>query len=173
MRHTTLKNYDNYLIYENGSIWSIKNKRFLKPYIGTKGYNIVTLYNDRGRRNFRLHKLVAENFVPNPLNKPDVNHKDENKNNNSHLNLEWTTKIENNLYGTRGIRSGLSRKGNDKICKRVSQYTKDNVFIREFPSITVAKENTKIDNITYCCQGKRKTAGGYIWRYSDEICTNS
>lgn len=159
MRYVILKEYENYIVYEDGSIWSIPNKQFLKPWIGTKGYNFITLCNNNGQRNFRLHRLVAEYFVPNPLNKPDVNHKDENKNNNHYSNLEWVTKIENNLYGTRSKRSAISRTGNNKISKSVQQYTIDNVLVNEYPSIKIAEESTKISNISMCCNGKRKTVG--------------
>ncbi len=172
IRYVILKKYENYIIYEDGTIWSIKSKQFIKPWIGTKGYNFVTLQNGNERHNFRLHRLIAEYFVPNPLNKPDVNHKDENKNNNHYSNLEWVTKTENNLYGTRSERSALSRIGNSKICRKVKQYSTNNILIEEYPSITIAKEITHINNIIRCCQGKRKTAGRYIWRYSDEICSN-
>jgi hypothetical protein len=172
IRYVILEEYDNYIIYDDGDIWSIKNKQFLKPWIGTKGYNFVTLCNDKGQHNFSLHRLIAKYFVPNPNNKSDVNHKDENKSNNHYSNLEWVTKIENNLYGTRSERSAIKRIGNDKICKKVFQYTRDNIFIEEYPSISIAKEMTHVSNIIACCQHKRKTAGGYIWRYADEILTN-
>lgn len=173
MRYVILKDYPNYILYDDGFIWNISNKRSLEPWIGSKGYNFVTLYNSDGRRNFRLHRLVAENFVPNPLNKPDVNHRDENKNNNHYTNLEWVTKLENNIYSTRSERSAVSRVGNNKICRPVYQCTTDNILINEYPSITVAKEISHVKNIVACCQRKRKGAGGYIWRYVDEIQSNS
>lgn len=170
--HKTIIGFENYEIFNNGMVWSRLKNKFLSPWKDKKGYRIITLHNSSGSKNFRLHRLVAFYFVPNPENKPDVNHKDENKDNNCFDNLEWVTKDENNKYGTRSMRSGMSRMDNTKCCTSVNQYTKDYVLINTFRSIKEAKAKTHVNNISRCCSGGRPTAGGYIWRYSDEIFTN-
>lgn len=167
-KHKTIIGYENYEIFDNGTVWSKSKRKFLSQWRDKKGYNYVTLFSENGsKKNFRVHRLVAIYFLPNIENKPDVNHKDENKDNNSAENLEWVTKIENNRYGTRAIRSGMSRIDNEKCCTKVSQYTLDNVLVNTFRSIKEAKIKTNINNISRCCSGKRPTAGGYIWRYSE------
>jgi len=164
--HKTIVGFENYEIYDNGMVWSKLTNKFLSPWKGRKGYNYVTLFTQDGSKNFRVHRLVAIYFIPNPENKPDVNYKDENKDNNCAENLEWVTKIENNRHGTRAMRSGMSRLNNEKCCTQVCQYTLDNVLVNTFRSIKKAKEKIGINNISRCCSGGRPTAGGYIWRYS-------
>lgn len=172
MEYKTIVGYEDYLIYEDGSVWSNKSNIFLKPWTGTKGYKFVTLSNSEGSKNFRLHRLVAYLFVENPENKPDVNHKDENKNNNQANNLEWVTKTENNLYGTRGKRSGINRLNNPNCCRKVNQYSPEGELVAQYHSIKEATQKTGITNISRSCIENRM-AGGYIWRYENEICTNS
>ena len=89
-------------------------ERILKPGTDKDGYLLVTLYKNRNKRPFKIHRLVAKAFIPNPDNKSDVNHKDENKTNNCVDNLEWMTRMENNNFGTR----------NERISKSVLQFTK-------------------------------------------------
>jgi hypothetical protein len=173
IRYSLIRDYPNYIIYDNGSIWSDSRNKFLNPWIGTKGYYFVTLCNNGECKNFRIHRLVALHFVPNTNNLTDVNHKDENKGNNNANNLEWINKIENNNYGTRNERSGKSRIDNPKCCTGVNQYTLNNILITQYPSIKEAHRLTGINNIVRCCQGERHSAGGYMWRYANEICKNS
>ena len=66
-----------------------------------KGYAEVALWKNSSRKMCRVHRLVAEAFIPNPNNLPQINHKDENKLNNRMDNLEWCTQAYNNIYGTR------------------------------------------------------------------------
>ena len=80
-------NKQNYTFHTNGKIWSKVAKRFLKPWVGISGYEIVRF--ERGDRSHFVHRLIAEEFIPNPDNLPQVNHKDGNKTNNDINNLEW------------------------------------------------------------------------------------
>ena len=133
----------------------------LKPKI-KKGYYQIGLRKDNKRKWFSVHRLVAETFIDNPNNCKYVNHKDENKLNNNINNLEWCTMSYNNTYGAR------LEKVKQKVSKKVLQYDLEGNFIKEYSSLKEANKlnNMKsIGNISKCCKGKYKTAGGYIWRY--------
>lgn len=81
-----------------GEVWSIKSNRFIHPEITRFGYKQVTLAIDKKPKRFRVHRLVALLFIPNPNNYPCVNHIDGNKMNNCVSNLEWCTYAENNYH---------------------------------------------------------------------------
>ena len=78
-----------YRISNTGQIFSYKSNKYLHPTIDTDGYQIVGLYKDNQQKKYKVHRLVADHFISNPLGLPQVNHKDENKQNNSVSNLEW------------------------------------------------------------------------------------
>lgn len=94
-----VKDYPNYSITSLGEVFNNKTGRKLKPTI-KKGYCLVYLYNENGRKCFSVHRLVAGAFIPNDNQFPEVNHKDENPQNNRVENLEWCTSKYNNNYGT-------------------------------------------------------------------------
>lgn len=89
--------YEGFLIGEHGVIMNRKTGRFLRPVLGRNGYYLVTLpMGHRGKvKSIRVHKALAETFIPNPNNLPLVHHKDEDKQNNNLDNLEWTTNKDN------------------------------------------------------------------------------
>jgi hypothetical protein len=155
--------FEDYQVSSYGRIKSFKNgkEKILKPYSTKKGYLEIDLHKNDKRKVFKVHRLVANAFIPNPHNLPQVNHKDENKLNNRVENLEWCTTLYNNNYGTR----------NERIGKRVLQYDKQGNFIREWESMAEAERVIGIyrQQICDCCRGYRgaKTAGGYIWKYKD------
>ena len=102
--------YDGYYEISNtGRIRICNSGKILKQSDHTSGYKSVRLWNGSNYKNHYVHRLVAEAFIPNPDNKPTVNHKDENKKNNSANNLEWMTYLENNEYGNRKKKFILSR----------------------------------------------------------------
>lgn len=90
-----IKDVPDYLISENGDIYSNLTKRQLKKSINKFGYNHIRLFKNGIRHNFQIHRLVAATYIENPLNKPQVNHIDGNKSNNHVSNLEWVTQSEN------------------------------------------------------------------------------
>lgn len=140
-----------------------KNEKFLTGKIDKDGYRVILLSRNQKKKSVSVHRLVAEAFIPNLNNKPEVNHKDRDKQNNVVSNLEWVTSFENTQHC---IRSG--RKTHKKP---VLQFTKNNEFIASWDSIAEASLSTGIkhSNISACCN-KRKwynTAGGYIWRYKE------
>jgi len=93
-----------YEVDELGNVYSIvhnahRRKRQLKPFVNSQGYLKVNLYDADGKYKKKyIHRLVAEAFIPNPLNKPNVNHIDANVKNNNVNNLEWCTQSENLLH---------------------------------------------------------------------------
>ncbi len=92
-----IQGYPDYLIYDDGRVWSKKGKgRFLKPAKNQKGYHQVCLWRDGEQKNNRIARLVALHYIPNPENKPEVDHIDRDKDNNHISNLRWVTSQENN-----------------------------------------------------------------------------
>lgn len=90
-----------YAITSCGRVWGYKRKKFLKPIPDKDGYLKVNLCKNGVIKAHYIHRLVAAAYIPNPDNKPTVNHKDENKTHNWINNLGWMTMAEQNIYGTR------------------------------------------------------------------------
>lgn len=168
--------FPNYKIDVNGNVYSrYKYKtgivcdkwRKLKPVLdkGT-GYYLVTLVHDGYRKNQFIHRLIASAFIPNPENKPQVNHIDGDKTNNDIKNLEWVTAKENLDHA---IRIGLHDKGRLRQCNPIVQYTKDGIFIKEFLSACHASRELDVpqSNILKVLKGRRKIAGGFHWKYKE------
>ena len=156
-----------YQVSNFGNVMSLNYNRtekpkLLKPCVDGKGYLLVNLCKDGKPKMFRVHRLVAETFLINPENLPCINHKDEDKTNNSVENLEYCTYEYNCNYGTRTERAAKAQS------KPVLQFTLDGEFIREWQSMTECTRNGfDQSNVCNCCQGKRKSAYGYIWKYKE------
>ena len=150
-----------------------KKEKILKPYLNKDGYSLINLYKKGKIKNFQVHRLVAEAFIPNVNNYLQVNHKDENRTNNKVDNLEWCTHKYNLNYGTRNKRHSEKVKGSKHPRARKVQCITTG---REFNCIKEAAEYysiAKVD-ISKCCKGKLKSAGKHpvtgeklIWRYID------
>lgn len=129
------------------------------------GYMVVSLSKNKKTKLCYVHRLVAETFLPNPENKPEVNHIDEDKTNNRVENLEWKTHRGNCNHGTRNERI-FEKTTNGKCSKKVLQFSKSGEFIREWPSVMECSRNGyDFRNVSACCLGKRKTAYGFRWEY--------
>lgn len=155
-------NYETiYQISNFGNIRLYKSKKILKPSDDGKGYLHITLTKNGKRKGFRIHRLVAQTFIPNINNLPQINHKDENKKNNNVNNLEWCDSKYNNNYGTRNYRCTRHR------IKKVNQFNYNNILINTYNSIGEAELKTgiKYQGISACCRSIQKSAGGYIWKY--------
>lgn len=136
------------------------------------GYMLVHLRGaaDGKRRWFSVHRLVAMTFLPNPDNLPQVNHKNEVRDDNRVENLEWCTNYYNMHYGNcqRRIYEG-------QHFKPVDVYTKDGKFLKHYNSLVEASRATGVATgvVSWICQGitrnrvKRQTAKGYRFKYSD------
>jgi hypothetical protein len=90
-----VKGFDNYLIYPNGNVYSKNINGFLKGKINNCGYSEVTLSKDGEPKTLKIHRLVALHYIPNPDNKPQVDHEDRDRSNNDISNLSWVTQSEN------------------------------------------------------------------------------
>ena len=140
--------------------------QILKQRIGRNGYMRVLLCG----KDYYTHRLVAEAFIDNNNNLPQVNHKDEDKSNNHVDNLEWCTHEYNIRYGTNRARASHKLKGVMINNKPIMQFEKNGELVNEFVSASEASEKTKIDNSSICkvANGKLKTAGGFLWRWSHD-----
>ena len=147
-------------------------------------------------KTFNVHRLVAEHFIPNDNNLPEINHKDENKHNNNLINLEYITRIENENYGTRNKRISealKNKKKSEEHKQNISKGRKGIQFTEQhkkhisegkrkqcgkkvqcietgiiYDTIVQAEEDTglsKSSNIGDVCKGRKKSAGGYTWKY--------
>lgn len=140
--------------------------------IGKYKHQHIVLYKDNSAKWFTVHRLVAQAFIPNPDNKPCIDHKDTNPLNNCVWNLHWVTKKENNNNPLTKIKMSVSHKGKKMgkehhKSKPVQQLTLTNIPMTIYDSIGEAQRGTGvgIGNIWSCCVGRRKSAGGYKWQY--------
>lgn len=160
-----IKNYEG--IYQISNLGEIKNKeKVLKQYV-KKGYYTIGLRKNGKRKFYQVHRLVAQTFLDNNENFPQVNHKDENKLNNNVNNLEWCSASYNNCYGTRIERVAQ----NNKNRQPVLLYDKSGNFIAEYFSVMEAsrKTNIKPSCIVKSCKKRNYNPRKYIWRYKKEV----
>ena len=154
-------------LYEVSNLGNVKslNKRkgrILKPIKDHFGYLRVNLYNSEYKIH-KVHRLVAEAFIPNPNNYPIINHKDEDKTNNRVENLEWCDHKYNNNYGTVRERRRKTATNNPKISKQVLCVETGVVY----PSLMqLCRElNLNSGSICHVCNGKHKTYKGLHFKY--------
>lgn len=156
-----LKRNPNYGVNEFGEIYSFRRNKILSPKLNHDGYLRIQLW-DKGDCQFvSIHRLIAEAFIPNPENKPFVNHIDGNKQNNAVGNLEWCTQTENIAHAWA---NGLSHRPLNTCGLRVAQLTKSGQLIREFPSTMEVERTLGIchGGISYAIR-HGGTAGGFRW----------
>lgn len=152
-----------------------KVPKILKPGKKKSGYLYVNLCKNGKVTSKYVHRLVAEAFIENPLNLPQINHIDENKTNNvvfldengnfvpEKSNLEWISQKDNVRYGT-----GIERRAKAQS-RRVLQFNLDGNLIREWISLMEVSRQTGWSQgaISECCRGEYKTSHGYVWRYAE------
>ena len=151
-----------------------------KPVKRKDGYLVVGLSKNRKKKTCSVHRLVAETFLPNPDNLPQVNHKIEGKKgkkinmvifnedgsvNKERTTIEWVTQKENHNYGT--INERISKAmTNGKLSKRVLQLSLDGELIREWPSTNECDRNGfNKGAVAACCRGELPHYKGFLWMY--------
>jgi hypothetical protein len=173
-----VKGYPDYLVFEDGRIFSKKSNKFLVP-SSNQRYQSVELHDNGKHERLLVHRIVATAFIPNPENYPQVNHKDENPLNNHVDNLEWCTAKYNMNYGegakTRHKKIDYSKpifrkraiENSMNLRKPILQFTKDGELVARYSSTADAMRTLGLKNahITECARGKRQTAHGFVWKY--------
>jgi hypothetical protein len=148
----------------------LHNGRILKFTKDAAGYFSISLSLNGKIKTYRIHRLVALAFLPNPENKKTVNHKDGNKENNNECNLEWATYLENNTHANQtGLNVRKSRKGTPSK-KSIQQFDIDGTFIKNWDSASQASRELGFAQtcISRCVIGKVKTSYGYVWKEKRE-----
>lgn len=174
-----IKDFPGYYITDNGEVLS-KNGKWDKTLVKLKpqkyrGYLYIGLHKNKKIYKRAVHRLVAEAFIPNPENKPQVNHKNGNKADNRVSSLEWVSASENIQHAFRVLhraptKAWLGKKGKDNPSSKPVLQIKNGSIVREFAGIIEAWRETGIQfkNISAVCRGKRKHAGGYSWTYKKD-----
>ena len=181
-----IPNYEGYYQISNlGRIKSVARKvkyqnsyrnvkeKLKKTFIGKQGYERVELSKNGKIKKYNVHRIVANVFISNPLNKETVNHINGIKTDNRVENLEWATRSENELHAYKiGLAKNSEKQRNvarlyckENKIKSIIQLDLDGNFIKEWKSAKEVEEKINISrkNISQCITGKNKTAGGYKW----------
>ena len=166
--------YENeYLVSNNGDVFSLRSKKYLKPSINEKGYMRVCLQK-RGMKSWkRVNRLVAEAFIPNPEDKPTVNHKNGIRDDNHVWNLEWATVLEQNSDPMRMKNMSKSMMRSEYVLRKkrkVLQFDSDGSIyaIHEGLHDAARSVGTTAGNIFLCCNGQRKTCKGFKFQYASD-----
>ena len=154
--------FEEYQISNIGRVFSKRTKTILKAHPDRKGYFRVKFFKHNKGYTFKVHRLVAQAFIPNLYDLPQVNHIDEDKQNNRFDNLEWCDNSYNHNYGSRNerARKTLLNRENESLPVRCIE---TGVI---YPSICEAVRQTGIRNIGECCRGNRRKAGKLHWEYA-------
>ena len=164
-----VRSIDRYVIDKKGhSVF--RNGCIMKPYYTKTGYQFIRIgvFNEKHRDAY-IHRLVAEAFLPNPDNLPEVNHKNEIKDDNHLENLEWCSRLYNARYGT--IRKRQSETRKDISIRPIVQRDLDGRLLAIYRTPGEAYRQTGIDSsaIIKVCKGRERfiTAGGFLWSFAD------
>lgn len=146
--------------------WYMTKERILSPRVcgSQREYLAVYLFGDNKHKQYKIHRLVARAFVPNPHHYKEINHIDENKGNNRADNLEWCTRSYNVNYGNGSLKRALTM---GKSCVQLDD--KGNI-LHTYPTMEIAAQNVGVDssNISRACSIKNRKCAGYYWRLKEE-----
>lgn len=178
-----IKGYTNYMVSNLGNVKSLNynhtgKEKILKYKIDKYGYYLVCLYKKGVKKFHTIHRLVAEAFIPNPDNKPCIDHINTDKTENRIDNLRWVTSKENNNNPLTKTHRSDSLKGQKNYMfskfgkehhnsKEILQFSLHGEFIKKWDSQADIERELLIkqSSISECCKNKRKTSGGYKWGY--------
>ena len=169
-----VKGYEG--LYEVSNLGRVKSlnynhtgkERIMKPEKHRDGYLRVQLYKDGKVKHFLVHRLVATAFIPNPLELPEINHRNEDKTNNVVVNLEFCSRCYNSNYGTRNVRIGAAR----SKAVEASKYPDFSEICLRFASTAEAGRNGyNQGSVSTCCRGcysayRRNFYKNLYWRYA-------
>lgn len=161
-----IPNYEGiYKVSNRGRIMSLKDNDIIRKQGTLKGYKIISLFKNGICRMYRVHRLVAQAFIPNPENKPCIDHIDGNRANNDVSNLRWVTVKENQNNPVTKTKF-FNRKVKPHHEKPILQI-KGGKIIARYKSIHDAakKLNITATNICAVCKGREKSYKGFIWAY--------
>lgn len=163
----TVKECDKYEVNQFGEIRHKKYQHILTPRVNSGGYGYVAFTINGERKNFAIHRIVANAFIPNPNGATEVNHKDYNRLNNCVDNLEWITSSDNKNHAYKKIENHIARG------KQVEQYTKNGEYIKTYETVSDAAKAVGccVAAISNCCLGRSKTSMGFQWRFSEGSTT--
>lgn len=157
-----VKDYENkYQVSSSGKVRNKITNKILKHGLNKQGYHRVNLYNESGMKSKFVHRLVAQAFIPNPENKSEVNHIDEDKTNNNVNNLEWSTRQDNINHGTRNKRSSIKQS-----IPIIATNLKTGES-REFYGTNECARQLSLDsgNICKVLKGRLTQFKGYVFKY--------
>lgn len=158
-----------YQVSDTGLVRTTKTGRILRPAVSRHGYERVCLFKMDRERRYRVHRLVAMAFVPNPDNLPQVNHIDGNKRNNNASNLEWVTNHENVIHAKE---HGL-RAGHEQFCEsKKKRVVATNIAGGEqfvFDSIMAARKGIGTCHVQEVLRGVRQQAKGYTFALEEAV----
>ena len=150
-----IEGFENYAITDTGKVYSFLTNKWLKFSI-SKGYKRIELQKDGKRHNKRINRLVAQTFIPNPLNLPLVEHEDDDKSNNNLSNLKWSTQKDNMRSAwSNGL---MKRRAVPVLCVETGK------IYSSLKTAAKAVGLKRSSGISDCISNKRKTAGGYTWK---------
>lgn len=162
---------NGYSVSRDGRIRNDTTGHELKPFGSKDKYLGVRL----GRKNYcRVHRIVAETFIPNPSNKPQVNHRDGNKRNNCVENLEWCSIAENQRHRFDVLKKGFTEQKMKTITELAATKNRKKIKCNEtgnvYKSVAEASKVTGVNrsSIAFCAHGKYKQAGGMHWSFVQE-----
>lgn len=161
-----IKDYEGkYKVSNQGRVYSLNTHKYLSLGNNGRGYLFVSLWKNGEAKREYVHRLVARHFIPNPENLPQVNHKDENKENNCVENLEWCSNNYNNSYGTKKERAAKTLLNNGKTSHKVKQFTLDGEYVATYRSMREAERLNNLTNgvISQMFRKGYNQAGGYHW----------